>query len=158
MIRTRRKIADRTDITSQLIRNHDTGFADLRNQPLQKTLGCLGIPPWLEENIKNISVRIHRPPEPAFPTVDRDDDFVQMPFVGSPWPVSPDAICEMAAKAVNPLADSFPANCYSALSKQVFDIGGAECKATVDPDGIGDDLARKTKTLQARHFGRYLHA
>jgi hypothetical protein len=58
----------------------------------------------LYEGIKNIFVRIHCPPEPAFPTVDWYDHFVQMPFVGRGWPVSPDAMREMAG----PISGLFP--------------------------------------------------
>ncbi len=115
VIRNWREIADRLEIASQLIRDHNTGFAELRNQPLQKAPGCLSTPPWLDEDIKSISVRIHGPPEPVFPTVDRDDHFVQMPFVGRGWPVTPDAIREMAAKAVDPLPDRFPADRHTAF-------------------------------------------
>ncbi len=65
----------------------------------------------------------------------------------------------MAAKAFDLLSDSFPAHRNSAFSEQIFNISSDECKAMVVPDSIGGDLARKTKTLQARHFfGRYSHA
>ncbi len=96
-----------------------------------------------------------RPPEPTLPAVDRDDQLVQMPFVGYPWPASPDAILEVAAHAVNPLSDGFPADRHTAFSEQIFNIGGAKRKAMISPDCIGDDLARETKTLQTRYLGRY---
>lgn len=112
----------------------------------------------MDEDIKSISVRTHGPPEPAFPTLDRDNHFVQMPFVGHGWSVSPDAIGKMAAKAVDPLPDRFPADRHTALREKIFNISGAERKAVVEPDGIGDDLARKTQPLKARHLGRYLNA
>ena len=82
------------------------------------------------------AVCIHRPPKPVFPTIDRNDNFVQMPFIGSLGPVSPDAIREMAAKAVDPLPDRFPTDHHTALREQIFNIGSAERKPVVDPDGI----------------------
>ena len=132
--------------------------AELRNQPLQKAFGCFGTPPCLDEDIKRISVRIRRPSEPEFPTVYRNENFVQMPFVGYGWPVSSNTICELAAKAVDPSSDGFPAEYHAALREQIFNICSTERKPVVDPDCIGDDLTRKTKTLQVRHFRRYLHA
>ncbi len=73
-----------------------------------------------------------------------------MPFVGCGWPVSPDAIREMAAKAIDPLSDRFPADRHTAFGEKIFTISGAQRKAMVDPDGVGNDLLRKTKALHAR--------
>ncbi len=64
----------------------------------------------------------------------------------------------MATKAIDPLPDRLPADRHAAFREKIFNISGAERKAMIDPDGICDDLARKTKPLKARQLGRYLYA
>jgi hypothetical protein len=64
----------------------------------------------------------------------------------------------MATKAIDPLPDRLAADRHAAFREKIFNISGAERKTMVRPNGVGDDLSRKTKTLQARHLGRHLHA
>ena len=158
MIGTRCKAPDRLDIAAQLFGDHDTRPAETGNQPCQTAPCGPGIPLWLYEDVKHIPVRVDRPPEPVFPAAYRDGHFIEMPFVDRTGPASPDAIGKMVAKAFRLLQDCFPTDQHATFGEEILDIRSAEFKAMVDPDSIGDDLARETKTLQARHLGRHLHA
>lgn len=97
-------------------------------------------------------------PKPAFPTVARDDHFIQMRFVSRTWPVLHDAIDKMVVQAVYPLPNGCTADHNIAFSEKIFVIGGAEGKAMVDSDGLGNDLPWETQARQMRHFGRYFPA
>jgi hypothetical protein len=57
----------------------------------------------------------------------------------------------MRAKPVDPKAEGFPADEDTTLRQEILKIRRAECKAMAGPDRIGDDLAGKTKALQAWH-------
>lgn len=111
----------------------------------------------LHEDIQHISVCVHCPPEAVFAAIYRDDDFAQMPFVGRRRPIAFDKIGEMETKAVHPFPDGFPADRHTSFGEQVLDISRAERKAVLDPDRIGDDLAREAVTFQAGHGGSSAH-
>ncbi len=143
MIPSWRKFADRLEIAAQFIRDHESGRAKPADQSCKKRPCRLGVPLWLDKNVEDISLRLHHPPEPVFPAVDRDGSFVQMPFADRTGPVAPNAIGEVAVKAVDPLTNGFAADDHTALGQKFFDIGRAEDEPMIDPDRICDDLARK---------------
>ena len=157
MICARCQVPDRLEITAQLVRDDDTGFTEPVDQPCQKTSCSIGVALWLNENIKDVAVRVDRPPEPVFSAVDWDDDLIQVPFVARGRSVAPDAIGKVAAKAVHPFSDRFPADHHTPIGEKILDIRRAEREAMVDPDGICNDFTRETVAFQARHGGWYIH-
>jgi len=64
MIRIWRKVLYWLDVTAQLIRHNGTSLTSL----VRKRLATLG----LNQNIKNIAVRINSPPKPKPLSADRD--------------------------------------------------------------------------------------
>src|SRR5690554_1553418 len=89
--------------------------------------------------------------------VDRDHDFVQMPFVDWSRPIPADAGGGMRAKAIDPEADGFAAD-DAPLRQKILDICCAERKAMVGPNSAGDNLTGKTEALQEQHCRRNLRA
>ena len=136
MICARSQVPDRPEITAQLVRDDDTGFTEPVDQPCQETSCCFGVASRLNENIQHVAVRVDRPPEPVFCAVDRDNDLIQMPFVNRSSSVPFDTIGEVAAKAVHPFPDRFPADHHTPIGEKVFDIRRTEREVMVDPDGI----------------------
>lgn len=63
----------------------------------------------------------------------------------------------MPTKPVHPFANSFPADDLASLGEQILYIRRAQREPMVGPDGVGHDLTRKTKALQARHLSWDLH-
>ena len=62
-----------------------------------------------------------------------------------------DAIGKVATKSVHPKAHSFATDDDPSLGQQILNTRSTEREAMVDPNGIGNDLARIAKDLQARH-------
>ena len=52
------------DVATQFVRYDDARLTEPINQPLQKTLGSFGIAVFLNEDIKNITIRVDSPPQP----------------------------------------------------------------------------------------------
>ena len=144
-------------MTAQLVRDDDTGFTEPVDQPCQKTSCSIGASLWLNENIKDVAVRVDRPPKPVFSAVDWDDDLIQVPFVARDRSVAPDAIGKVTAKAVHPFSDRFPADRHTPIGEKILDIRRAEREAMIDPDGICNDFTRETVAFQARHGGWCIH-
>ena len=142
---------NRLDVAAQLVSDYHARGAELPDEPHEKPLGGLRVTTRLYKDIKHVAIGIYRPPQPVLYTVDRDNDLIQMPLVVWGRPIPADAGCKMRAKPIDPKANGFAADYNAALRQKILDIRRAECKAMVSPDRVGDDLARKTKALQARH-------
>ena len=98
------------------------------------------------------AVHIDRAPQPKLLTPDRDHDFIEVPFITRPGAIPFDAAGKMSAKAIDPEPDSLPTDYNAALSQQVLNIRGAQGKAVIRPNGVGDDLTGKTEASQARYL------
>jgi len=92
---------DRLDVASKLVRNHNARLAETCDHTLQKAPGRLRITMLLNKNVESIAVGINRPPEPILHTLDRDNDLVEMPLVGSARSIPFNTTSEMATKTVN---------------------------------------------------------
>lgn len=136
----------------------DTRLAKAGDQPPKETPGSFGVSARLHKDIQHVPVRIHRPPQRLLHAVDQNDDFVQMPLVGSSGAVTFDATGEMPAKSVHPFAHGFAAGGYTAFGKKILDVRSAEREAMTGPHRVGHDFTRKTIAFQARHLNWYHHA
>ncbi len=156
-ISVRAKIADRSDVARQLVGDYDPRRAKPVDQPFQEPSRGLRIALLLHTNVEHIPVRVEYPLEPELHAINRNDDFIQVPFVIGARPVALDAIGEMAAKPVHSVPDGFPADHHAAFDQQILNIHHAERKAMIRPDLISDDFARKTVAFRVRHRARYHH-
>lgn len=145
------QLTDRLGVTVQLVRDDHARCPKSRGQPSQEALGCLGVSPWLLQNIKHITIRIHRAPQ-----------HILAPLIGT----KTSSRCHLSA--VNGQSRLIqPEKCgpnqfthfrtVSRLTatprKQVLFICSAENKAMVSPNSIGNNLTGETIAFQARHIG-----
>lgn len=151
MIGVRHQGLDRPSVAAQLVGDDNARSAKLSGQTLQEPLRRLCVLARLDENVQNVAMGVDRAPEPVLHATYRNHHLVKMPFVRCARPVPPDACCEMSAKAVHPQPHSLPADGDATLCEKVLDIRRAQRETVVCPDGVGDQLAPKTKALQARH-------
>ncbi len=157
VIRTTCKAADRRVIAAQFVCDDNAWRAKAINQALQKTLGRLRVTLFLNQNIKNIAVGIDGPPQPEISPIDRDNDFVEMPFVVGSGPIPFHAFCKVRPKPVDPFSDSLTADHHTPLCQKILDIGGAEGKPVAGPNSKGNDFTWETEALQARHLSWLFH-
>lgn len=157
MISARHKVADRLDVTAQPVGDHDSRRAMPVYRPLQEPAGGLRITLLLHENVEHVPIRVYCPPETELHAIDRNNDFIQVPFITGARPVAFDAIGEMAAKPVHPVPDGFPDDHHATFGQKILDIRRAERKTMIRPDRLDDDLTWKTVAFQARHRARYFH-
>lgn len=122
MISFRRKSPDRLDVTAQFVCHDYTRFAKAGDQSRKEALGSFGISARLYKDIQHVPVRINRSPQPLLCAVDRNNDFIQMPFIRSGGTVTLDTIGKMPTKSVHPFAHGFPADDYTTFSQQVLDV------------------------------------
>jgi hypothetical protein len=128
VVSARGQCLDRFDIAAQFVGDDDPWFAKPGNQSLEKPLCCFGIPARLYKNIKNLSIRGDRAPQPVLLAADRNHDFVHVPLVVRPRAIPPDAICKVSTKAIDPKPDRFSANNHTPLRQQVLNVAVLSAK------------------------------
>ena len=148
---------DRSDIAAQFVRDDDPRLTKPRYKSFEKALCLFCIPARLHKNIKNVSTRVNRAPQPVLLATDRDHDFVHVPLVVRSWSIPPDAVCKMAIKTINPKPGCFPAYNHATLGEKIFDICRTQREPMISPDRVGDDFTRVAAALQARHRRWYFH-
>src|SRR5215471_10534033 len=81
--------------------------------------------------------------------IDRQEDFIKMPFV--PWlgASTLQLIRVILPKLATPLADRFVGHVDAAFEQQLLYIAVAQREAIVEPDPMADDLAGETVVFVA---------
>lgn len=69
---------------------------------LHEPLRCRGVPSSLDQNLENEAVLVDCAPQPMCLTRDRDDDFIQMPFVAASRRTLADRVSEGLAAFLPP--------------------------------------------------------
>ena len=82
--------------------------------------------------------------QPVLHAGDRQHDLVQVPLVAGRRQPAPDLVGEALAELARPLADGFMADGDAARSQQLVHHPQAERELELEPDGVADDLSRKT--------------
>jgi len=82
-------------------RDVPTGFEQLPKKPLG---GCF-VAATLYQNIEDMAILIHRPPEVVPLPMNREKDLIEMPFVPQPGTMAPELIGILLAELQAPLSD-----------------------------------------------------
>ena len=94
------------------------------------------------ENIDPVAVLIYRAPEVLALTVDRDEQFVQVPCVAETTLTAFQPAGVLGTEFDGPLPDRFVSHFHTTLSEQVFNVSEAQTESIVQPDGVTDDFGR----------------
>ena len=105
----------------------------------------------LDEDIEDVAILIDGAPEIVPPSLDGDEDLVQVPSVTQPAlsTLEPPGVCRTELDAPQP--DRFVGHCEAALGQEIFDIAQAHTEAVIQPDGVADDLGGKAVSAVVRH-------
>ncbi len=102
------------------------------------TISTLG-----NQNIDHVSILIDGPPKIEALTLDRDEEFIDVPDVAEP-PLLPTQSSGVGrSEFLTPVSDRFVGNKDSSLREQVFYVSKAQGKPVVQPNGVTDDVRRK---------------
>jgi len=118
----------------------------------EETFGSAGVSPSLNQDIKHITILINGTPEILSSTLDRDEDFVEMPRVAQATLAPLEGPGAVGIELESPQTNGFVGNCDSALLEEVLDVPKAHAEAVVEPDGVADDLAWKSISPVAWRF------
>ena len=108
---------------------------------------------WLQENIYHVSVLVDGAPEILPLTLDCYEEFVQVPDVAQatlPVPKYTDVFgTELSAALSNGLVRDYD----PALCQQILNISEAQAESVVEPNGMADDIRRKSMSVIVGSIG-----
>lgn len=129
----------RSTIGTQFVRyDHTRQPPDLEQFPKEVQRRRL-VTAGLNRDIKYIPAGIDGAPNPMFATLDRHDDFVEVPFVGRAGSIPPDLGRKLNTEARDPVPDRFVGNRDAPRRKKILNVTQAEGKTTICPNRIADD-------------------
>lgn len=114
------------------------------------SVGSVGrrfIPGALHQQIQDIDILIHSPPEIVTLAVDGQQHFIHVLF--AVWPGTPatELIGIRLPKLAAPLPNRFISHRDVACKQEVFDIATAEAEPEIQPDRMADNLRREATIL-----------
>ena len=141
----------RLAVAAKLVRDQSARDIALAFQQLpEESHRCATISTRVHEDIEHVAILVHRPPEVLQATVERDEEFVEMPRVTLlPAPVPQRASVGRPERQA-PLTDRLVGDGDAPLGQQVFDIPEAEREPTIQPHRMADDLRRESVAAIAR--------
>jgi len=131
-------------ITPKLVGDQLPGCLSLMFQHLTKealsgsTISTLG-----NQNIDHGSILIDGSPQIEVPTLDGDEEFIDVPDVtqSSLFPTQSSGVGR--SEFLTPVSDRFVGDDDSSLGEQVFYVSKAQGEPMVEPNSVADDFRRK---------------
>jgi hypothetical protein len=97
----------------------------------------------LHQDVQDLAVLIHRPPEVMARAMDGEKDLIEMPFVtGLRRPIA-ELVGILLAECATPFPNRFVRDDDATSEQQLFDIPVAEIEPIVQPAPRADDLGGK---------------
>jgi hypothetical protein len=98
----------------------------------------------LNQNIDHVAVLIHGTPQILLLAVDSNEGFNQMPLIAKPSLASFQLPSIGRTELLTSLPDRLIGHDDSPLGEKMLHIPEAQAEAMIRPDGVTDDLARKS--------------
>ncbi len=140
----------RCAVAPQLVGDQPPGLASLTLQQLtEEAFSCTPIAARLEQDVDHVAVLIDRTPEILPLPPDGHEEFVQVPGVAQVTLSPLEGTGVRGAELSTPLSDGLVGDDDAPLCQEIFDISEAQTEAEVEPDGLADDLRRKSVSVVA---------
>jgi hypothetical protein len=148
MVHTGEELALGGTVALELVRDDHPGSILAALEQLAEEFLCRGlVPPALDQDIKDMAVLIHGPPEIVAGAPDRQKDLIQVPLIPKLEPSVAQLIGIHLAKLPAPFPDRFISDDDATGEEELFDVTVAETKAEIEPDAMADDLGREAVVL-----------
>jgi hypothetical protein len=115
------------------------------------------VTPALYQNIQDVPLLIHRPPQIVAILVHRNEDLLEMPFVAGSWTAATQLMGILLPEFATPLPDGLVGHDDAADEQEFLHITIAQTETGVEPDPMADDLGRETVVLVAVGWCRCIH-
>lgn len=110
---------------------------------LQESFSSLRVPSTLDQNVDDIAILVYSSPEVVNLPANRDEDFVDVPGIAKSPFTTLEASTIQRSELQAPASDGLVGNRDASFGEQILDIREAQAEATIQPDGMTDDLGRE---------------
>ncbi len=104
----------------------------------------------LDQDVDRIAVLIHSSPQVVALTLDRDEEFIQVPGVAQTTLPSFQGSSVSRAEFATPLPNRLVGDNDTALSQQILDVAEAEGEPVIQPHGVADNQGWKAVAVVVR--------
>ena len=104
----------------------------------------------LDQDVDRIAVLIHGSPQVVALTLDRDEEFIQVPGVAQTTLPSFQGSSVSRAEFATPLPNRLVGDNDTALSQQILDVAEAEGEPVIQPHGVADNQGWKAVAVVVR--------
>jgi len=109
----------------------------------------------LDQDVEEVAVLVHGPPQILLSAVDRHEDFIQIPRVAQLASSAPQLPRVVESESLTPVADCFVRDGDASLREQIFHITEAQAEAVIEPDRVADDLGLEAVSAVAGRLARH---
>ena len=103
----------------------------------------------LDEKVDHISILVDRTPEIVPPTTYVHEELVEVPRIAQTTSSTPQLPSVVRTEFPTPLPNRLVGDNDPALGRKIFDITEAQAEPMIEPDGVADDLRRKSMSMVA---------
>jgi hypothetical protein len=133
-------------VAPQLIGYQAPRFTSLVfQQPTKEAFRCTLIATG--QNIDYVSILVNRAPDILSLALDSHEEFVQVPSVTQAALSSLECPGVLGAELLTPLSDGLVGDYDPGLRQKVFNISEAQAESVIEPDGMADNIRRKSVSL-----------
>jgi hypothetical protein len=94
----------------------------------------------LDKNIDYVTILVYGSPQVLSLTLDRHEQFIQVPGVAQVPLASPERPGVFDPKLPTPLSDGFVADGDAPLRQKIFHISKAQAESVVEPNSMADNI------------------
>ena len=148
--------AVRRRVAAQRVRDQPARLAALSlQQRAEELCGRPPIAPRLHQDVEHVAVLVHGPPQILLPPLDLHEQLVQMPGVALAAPAVPQPPCVVEPERSTPVPNRLMRHGDIPFGEEIFDIPETQAETVVEPDGVTDDLRRKSVSAIAGRLARH---
>jgi hypothetical protein len=134
----------RRAIALELVRDgHPWHIGQALEQLAEELLGGGLVPARLDQDIEDVAVLIHGPPQIVAGTIDGEEHLIQVLLIAWPGVPPTQPIGILLPESQTPLPDGFVGHNDPTGEQHLFDIPVSQAEAVMQPDTMTDDLSRE---------------
>ena len=132
-------------VSHQLPRSASLPLQELAEEPFGRT----GVAISLNQDLDDITVLVHGPPQVVPFAPDPHEDFVYLPHVTQPTLATLQLSGVLRSELPTPLPDGLMGDGDSPLRQQILHVAETQGKPVVQPNAVADDLTREPVAAMA---------
>src|SRR5271166_5869542 len=139
----RNQLAVSDPVAGQLVGdNNPRHIPQALEQLAEKSLGCFGVSPRLDQDVEHVAVLVDRAPQVMRDAVDLDENLIEVPFIAGARSAPTQLVGVVRPELGTPGSDRLVGEHHTAGQHQLLNVAQAQRKTVIQPHRVPDDLDR----------------